>query len=485
MKTIDDIKRSLELDGRGIKLLESSFIQASLNATFIHPVFGEWSAKPYKVIIKKATHPKEANLKRSTSNKAVRKDDTVSEKTKATNIKKYGVQHTGQVKEFIEKRKATCLIKYGVECALSSKEVRNKGKATKLKSHGDENYRNSEQIKKTCLERYGTENPASNKEVLTKILTTKEQRGLIVRPNGKSWQELALELGVPRTSLQEFVRLNPSSEAIDNFIAHRENGLSNIEAIFSTEMNVQKYTGGVLNYRPDFCINDIYINIDGLYWHSQKVDRDRKYHYAMRDVFEKNNLRILQFRADDIKYRMNIVKSMINNITGKTSTKVYARQCIIKDVDAFTANAFLNIHHMMGKSNSKFIGLYLGEDLISVMGFKVKKSILDIDRYASLINTNVVGGLSKLMSHLIHKLSNTINIIHYWVDLRYGNGKSLEKIGFSFCRDVQSWQWTDFDHTYHRTKCMASKEESQSERAKKLGLWQIYDAGQRLYVKKL
>ena len=76
--------------------------------------------------------------------------------------------------------------------------------------------------------------------------------------------------------------------------------------------------------------------------------------------------------------------------------------------------------------------------------------------------------------------------VESWVDLRYGNGVSLEKLGFKVSHETLGWKWTDFKNTYNRLKCTAKMDErelSQKEYAEELKWHKIYDAGQRLYTK--
>ena len=73
-----------------------------------------------------------------------------------------------------------------------------------------------------------------------------------------------------------------------------------------------------------------------------------------------------------------------------------------------------------------------------------------------------------------------------WVDLRYGNGDSLKKVGFKIEKETLGWKWTDLHNTYNRLKCRANMDErclTQAEHASELGWVKIYDAGQRLYAK--
>ena len=97
----------------------------------------------------------------------------VKEKSTETKLKRYGTEHVLQNKEIRNKVKETNLKKYGVEVAFSNKEVQAKVKKTILEKYGVEHVTGSKEIqdkvKATNLERYGTEYPLQNKDVLNKV----------------------------------------------------------------------------------------------------------------------------------------------------------------------------------------------------------------------------------------------------------------------------------------------------------------------------
>ena len=78
--------------------------------------------------------------------------------------------------------------------------------------------------------------------------------------------------------------------------------------------------------------------------------------------------------------------------------------------------------------------------------------------------------------------------LHYWADLRYGTGNYLKNIGFEHIKDTLGWKWTDYRcRTYNRLKCRANMDArklTQAEHAEELGWVKIYDAGQRLWVRR-
>ena len=98
------------------------------------------------------------------------------EKSKATNLEKYGYENPFQNKKVQEKIKATNLEKYGYEYPSQNKEVQEKSKATNLEKYGYENVSQSPEIKnkkiETNLEKFGCEYSFQNKEVQEKMKAT-------------------------------------------------------------------------------------------------------------------------------------------------------------------------------------------------------------------------------------------------------------------------------------------------------------------------
>ena len=242
-------------------------------------------------------------------------------------------------------------------------------------------------------------------------------------------------------------------------------------------------------YRPDFMLAPhLFVNVDGLYWHSD-LQKDKRYHFNLRQEFEKNALRIFQFREDEVYNKTNIVKSMIANALQKTPQRIYARKTICKSVSHKEADKFLVDNHLMGTTKAKHIGLFNEEGLVSVLSYKQYKNVCKIERFCSTTGTTVVGGFSKLLAHLKRNcLKPTTTEIPNWVALRYGTGTHLSTKGFVQSKETLGWKWTDGTRTFNRLKCRANMDErklSEKEHAKELGWFRIYDAGQRLWICKI
>jgi len=239
-------------------------------------------------------------------------------------------------------------------------------------------------------------------------------------------------------------------------------------------------------YRPDFKITDkIFLDIDGLYWHSEKSGKPNDYHMTKRKHYENHGFRIIQIREDEIYNKIDIVRSMVYNILGKSST-IYARKCEFKPVTSIDSKKFFQDNHLMGWKSSRPYGLYHDDELVACMSVSIKHdgSVLEIDRFATKLNTHVTGGFSKLLSNIL-KLFNVQSIISY-CDMRYATGDSYICNGFQLINERLGFHWTDKFDTYNRLQCRANMDErclSAEEYAQEKGWFKIYDAGQVKYEK--
>jgi len=341
----------------------------------------------------------------------------------------------------------------------------------------------------TLLEKYGAKS----------YLGTDAHRRMMVDSgawkdyDGKTIKQIANENGLPESVHSSLYKWVASSDEISyddiaEYCSSYEKKISNLENLASLALGIDHFNKKIseeLPYRPDFKISDkIFLNVDGLYWHSE-LHSDRKYHFDMRKSYEEAGLRIIQFREDEVNKKMHIIKSMIDNASGLIKSKIGARKCKIAKPTTDEAESFLRENHIKGYITSRHLGLYYNDQLVSLMSYKLRKSYVKIDRFCSKAGWSVQGGFSRLFKEVERQNDQDLPI-HYWVDLRYGTGDFLLSQGFKLEKETLGWEWTDFKKTHNRLKCRANMDDrclSQSEHAKELGLFKIYDAGQRLYIK--
>src|SRR5574344_1824490 len=193
---------------------------------------------------------------------------------------------------------------------------------------------------------------------------------------------------------------------------------------------------------------DIYIpdlklafEFNGVYWHNE-LNKEKNYHLNKTELCEKQGIQLIHIYEDDWIYKQDIIKSMILNKLGKTSNKLFARKCEIKEItDNKLIRSFLDENHIQGFVGSKVkIGLFYNNELISLMTFGDRRVAMgkkstnigefELLRFCNKLTTNVVGGASRLFKHFI-KTYNPTEITTY-ADRSFSQGKLYDALGFEF-----------------------------------------------------
>jgi hypothetical protein len=107
-------------------------------------------------------------------------NDKIKEKIVETNLEKYGVDNPSKNEEIKKKIEEVNMGRYGVKHSTQNEGVKAKYKKTMLDRHGVINYFQTEEckqkIKESLLERYGVENPQHNQEIKQKTMETVQER---------------------------------------------------------------------------------------------------------------------------------------------------------------------------------------------------------------------------------------------------------------------------------------------------------------------
>lgn len=274
------------------------------------------------------------------------------------------------------------------------------------------------------------------------------------------------------------------------------NSYTRPEQFIEEKLNIKKfnqrlYVSDDKFYKPDFQLNEnLFLNSDGLYWHSTEV-KEKKYHLKMRKDFENIGKRILQFYDDQIYNQWPIIESIVNNARSITINKVMARKCETRIVKPEMFGPFFNENHLMGNyAKARCIGLYYKNELVSALSYTVSEytKCIKIQRFASKLNTVVIGGFQKLLTLLENAAkTNDIKRIISFCDLRYTTGKSYERAGFKRVNVTLGFFWYDYklEQRLNRLKCKAGDGKTEAQNAAEKGYIKLYDAGQAKYVKDL
>jgi hypothetical protein len=456
-------------------------------------------------------------------------------KIKSFNRKKWGVDYFSQTKEYTEKFKSTMIERYGVEYALQSKELKDKAKKTNLEKFGVENpFMDNEMIKSKFKEKWGVHHPSKVKEINDRIKKTKEL-------NGSSLSSYRIRKKIKETNNEKFGSNTPSqSDYIrDNIISNHTNYIKyigNNTSMFRCEKDhifyidsssfhnrvrskiplctvcgpigdsksikekelfeyIQSiYNGEIIQSYRDGIEIDIYLpelkigfEFNGLYWHSEEY-KDKWYHLNKTRYFKERSIKIIHIWEDDWDFKRNIIKSQIKNWLKLSEIKIFARKCQVKEiVDSKIVNTFLKENHIQGKVNSILkLGLYLESELVSIMTFdkyegrkKMEDGGWNINRFCNKLETNVVGGASKLFKYFI-KNYDVKRIISY-SDKDWSLGGLYKNLSFEKISETNP----DYKYIFEGKRINKSRfrksrlntDLTESEYMKKSQIHRIWDCG--------
>lgn len=188
---------------------------------------------------------------------------------------------------------------------------------------------------------------------------------------------------------------------------------------------------------PEFNIG---IEFNGDYWHSDlKCSKNQHFNKAIRAqqkgvhlifIWEHEWLDTMQ-RAKLEKF----FKILFNQVT----EKIYARNCMIKQISNSEAAPFNAVTHLQGHRNAQITyGLFYKDQLVQLMSFsrtKYNKNLRNDNEWEIIrgcpgSNNIVVGGVSKLFKHFIQDYRP--NKVFSYCDFNKFNGHSYELLGMKF-----------------------------------------------------
>lgn len=341
------------------------------------------------------------------------------------------------------------------------------------------------------------------------IRTNRNEKASLILEDADALRELYCQPGM--TSHQVGLELNVSYGTVlywlDKHDIEKNNKGSSHESLVNTllsDMGIDYER----NLRPswlngqelDFYIPvaNLAIEINGCYWHSDKY-KTPNYHKDKTDICRTNGITLLHVTDHQVNHKFDVVKSIIEHKLG-LSERVYARSCILKDVNYNDAMLFLDENHIQGRCvSSHNIGLYHGGELVSLMTFATprfdKTHEFELIRFCNRLGHTVVGGASKLYKHFINNVSDSV--VSY-ASLERSQGGVYEAIGMHLIGTSKpGYQYirSDAPETISRYQAMKHKlpkllgdgydpELSERENMVKNGWHKVYGCGNLIYSSK-
>lgn len=322
--------------------------------------------------------------------------------------------------------------------------------------------------KLTMLEKYGVEYNSQRPDIKPILKKQKIENEKYNYLNNYNWMyseyiekkrtsvDIALELNVHYSTVIEYLKkLNFTIRKNSNY-SLQENQIK--EYIKSSNIDIIEHDRNILNGKEiDILIpeKNLAIEMNGLYWHSYgKNDIENKnYHLEKKQICLENGINLFHITDYEWKYKTEIIKSMINSKLNITN-KIYARKCNIVELDSKTARLFFDNNHLNGFiGSSNYIGLEYDNNIVMCMSFGKNRfnDGIELHRMASVLNTTVVGGSSKILKYYIEKYN--VNKIHTYCDFSHSDGSGYKNIGFILKGITQpNYYWTDGNQIISRYK---------------------------------
>ena len=188
----------------------------------------------------------------------------------------------------------------------------------------------------------------------------------------------------------------------------------------------------------------------GLFWHSESQGKDKRYHLDKLNKCNKKGYNLITIFEDEWINNKGMIIGRLRNYLGiSDAKKIYARKCIVEEINTESARNFLEDNHTQGFYPSSIkLGLIYKSKILAVMTFSSLsiskgassiKNVFELSRFCSDYNYRIIGGASKLLNYFI-KNYKPKEIISY-ADRRWSSGKLYDNLGFKFVRNTEPNYW--------------------------------------------
>jgi hypothetical protein len=375
-------------------------------------------------------------------------------------------------KDISDKKKRTCLSKYGVDNPMKNIDTQQKQSNIILNKYGVSNISKldfiKEKVRNTNNIKFGHDYVSQVPEVrkkLSEILTLKQDK--MVKLNQKRRDLIVYDktkdLNIKFISAEYSDYNFECGICLNNFIIHKnmlndrirnQNTICTVCNKINSGSDAQEqiiqflsknYTGKIIKndrktikgeldiFLPEL---NIAIEYNGIYWHSSNF-KDEFYHINKTNLCSEKGIKLIHIWEDEWLLKREIVLSRLINLLG-ISNKIFARKCKIKQLTTEQYRLFLEKTHLQGFVGAKYkIGLVFNDDIVCVMsfgelrknlGYNKKEGSYELLRYSCKLNTNVIGGASRLLSYFLK--NNICDRIISYADIGWSIGNLYEKLGF-------------------------------------------------------
>ena len=402
-----------------------------------------------------------------------------AEKAKETSRKRYGTDYYTQTEEYKERVKQTSKEKYGVDHFLQNPEVIEKRKQTCKSLYGVDNVSKTvdvqSKIKKVFNEKYGVDNISQlhidNLNDWNEFLKDSEKYILDHFDGQVTIKQLCKHFGVCASSV--YNNLSPDSmHLIKRSISYMEEEVIEYLTSIYPEIQIETHNRAIIRpyeldiYLPEF---NLAIECNPTVTHNSSQSYVEKYgiipkgyHKLKTDLCIESGIFLFHIFGYEWTWKQDQLKSMLRNLLSLNTSKIYARNCEVRQIDFDTAKNFLVQYHRQGFTVSKInLGMYYNDELVSVMTFgKIRGTIgsksnstnhWELLRFCSKFNYTVIGGASKIFKYFIKNYNPSK--IRSFSDRAHTKGNIYKILAFTpVSVSDANYIWVNFktDQAFHR-----------------------------------
>ena len=266
----------------------------------------------------------------------------------------------------------------------------------------------------------------------------------------------------------------------------KENGIKNVILNDRTVLSGQEI---------DILIPDknVGFEINGARFHSD-LFKSKNFHQNKVDECNEKGIRLIHIWEHDLINRRDQIYRWILNQLNINQRRIFARQCIVKEISYQHSNEFCQQYHLQGPCVSKYrYGLFYNNELMAVMTFSSPRRVLkqknghntyELARFCTKDNVQIIGGGSKLLQAFVKQQNPSI--IVSFCNYNWSNGNFYKKLGMKFIsKTAPGYFYVKGKQKISRVNAMKHKLISMGADPKKTeyeimteyGFYRIYDAG--------
>lgn len=313
-----------------------------------------------------------------------------------------------------------------------------------------------------------------------------------------TYNQIASILNCSQATIHRFFEKYGIQAKKSNDYPQVANNFKSTQEIVITDWLISLGLEIITDYRIDGVSYDIYIpaknlaiEYNGIYWHSDKFKR-KDLHQDKTNKAEANGFRLFHVWEDDWRDHQKIVRSMIINAIGMTTDRISGRDCVVGIIDPSIAKQFYNDNHIQQFASAKVhVGLTDNSGrLVFAASFRkprfTNKYQWELIRMASVINTNVRGGVSRVLKYF--RAKNPGTIVSY-ADRTYSAGNVYKSMGFVLTHTNPISYWYVINgkrvpRTLFTKKSLPDSPYSEKTTADIIGLPRIWNSGIQTWVLK-